>query len=186
MNMARNSQAKPAKAAPKPKKAKAQPDAKRKQGRPSIYTPELARLICLRIASGQSTRAIARDEDMPSEATIRSWAVDDIEGFNAQYTRAVQIRAVGWAEEIIEISDDSSQDTYIDPKSGEERTNHEIVARSRLRTDTRKWMLSKVLPKVYGDKIDLNHGVQPENPLASLVQRIAGSGLPVVKDEGGE
>lgn len=82
----------------------------------------------------------------------------------------------------MEISDDGSNDTYIDPDTGQERTNHEIVARSRLRTDTRKWMLSKVLPKVYGDKLDLNHGVQPENPLATLLQRIAGTGLPAVKD----
>jgi hypothetical protein len=43
-------------------------------------------------------------------------------------------------------------------------------------------MLSKVLPKVYGDKLDLNHGVQPDNPLASMLQRIAGTGLPVVKE----
>jgi hypothetical protein len=168
------------KAAPKPKPAP------KPKGRPSIYTPELGRAICLRIAAGESTRSISRDENMPAESTIRSWAVDDIEGFNAQYTRAIQIRAVGWAEEIIEISDDGSQDTYIDPATGQERTNHEIVARSRLRTDNRKWMLSKVLPKVYGDKLDVNHGVQPENPLASMLQRIAGSGLPIIKDEAGE
>lgn len=155
-----------------------------KRGRPTAYTPELAREICLRIASGKSVRAIARDENMPSEATIRSWAVDDFNGFSAQYTRAVQIRAMGWAEEIVEISDDGSNDTYIDPASGQERVNAEIVARSRLRVDTRKWMLSKVLPKVYGDKLDVNHGVQPENPLASLIQRVAGTGLPVVREEG--
>lgn len=182
--------AKPApKAAKKPAPKKATPPkdktkpAPKERGRPSIYTPELARSICLRIAAGESVRSISRDENMPAESTIRSWAVDDIEGFNAQYTRAIQIRAVGWAEEIIEISDDGSQDTYIDPATGQERTNHEIVARSRLRTDNRKWMLSKVLPKVYGDKLDVNHGVQPENPLSSLLQRIAGSGLPVIKDE---
>ncbi|MBV5333021.1 terminase small subunit protein, partial [bacterium] len=101
--------------------------------------------------------------------------MDDLDGFSAQYTRAIQIRAIGWAEEIIEISDDGSQDTYID-NNGNERTNNEVVARSRLRTDSRKWMLSKVLPKVYGDKLDVNHGVQPENPLTSMLQRIAGSG----------
>jgi hypothetical protein len=171
------------------RKPKAQPKQKaepKERGRPSIYTPELARSICLRIAAGESVRSISRDENMPAESTIRSWAVDDIEGFNAQYTRAIQIRAVGWAEEIIEISDDGSQDTYIDPATGQERTNHEIVARSRLRTDNRKWMLSKVLPKVYGDKLDVNHGVQPENPLSSLLQRIAGTGLPVIKEHEGK
>jgi hypothetical protein len=156
------------------------------RGRPSVYTPEVARKICLQIAEGKSLREICRNEDMPADATVREWVVDDRDGFSAQYTRAIQARAVLWAEEITGIADDGSNDTYIDPNTGQEKTNAEVVARSRLRVDTRKWMLSKVLPKVYGDKLDLNHGVQPENPLASLVQRIAGSGLPVIKDEAGE
>lgn len=115
------------------------------------------------------------------ESTVRQWVVDDYNGFYPQYTRAIQARAIRWAEEIIDICDDGSNDTYTDPETGAEKTNHEIVARSRLRVDTRKWMLSKVLPKVYGDKLDVNHGVQPENPLATMLQRIAGTGLPVVK-----
>lgn len=157
--------------------------AKRPRGRPTRYTQEVARSICIRIASGESTRKIARDDDMPAESTIRLWVLDDVEGFAAQYTRAIQLRAMGWAEEVVEISDDGTNDTYIDPETGAEKTNHEIVARSRLRVDSRKWMLSKVLPKIYGDKLDLNHGVQPENPLATMLQRIAGTGLPVVKEK---
>lgn len=181
----------PPKPKAKPKAGKSAPAPKVKpaakpRGRPSVYTPELAKIVCQRIAAGETTRAIGRDESMPAEATIRAWALDDVNGFNAQYTRAVQLRAMGWAEEVVEISDDGSNDTYIDPNTGQEKTNAEVVARSRLRVDTRKWMLSKVLPKVYGDKLDVNHGVQPENPLASLVQRIAGSGLPVIKDEANE
>lgn len=150
----------------------------RGRGRPSKYTPELAREICLRIAAGASVRSICEDEAMPSEATVRAWAVDDLDGFSAQYTRAIQIRAMGWADEIVDISDDGRNDTYIDD-NGNERTDNERVARSRLRVDTRKWMLSKMLPKVYGDTLDVNHGVQPDNPLASLIQRVAGSGLPI-------
>jgi hypothetical protein len=171
----------PAKKSPKGSKTKAVP-VKRPRGRPSLYTPEIAREIVKRIAKGESVRSIGADPAMPEEATIRGWALDDKEGFFAQYTRAIQIRAIGWAEEIVEISDDGSNDTYIDPSSGQEKTNAEVVARSRLRVDSRKWMLSKVLPKVYGDKLDLNHGVQPDNPLASMLRRIAGTGLPVVKE----
>ena len=147
---------------------------KRKRGRPSIYTPELAQTICCRIAEGESVRSIGRDDDMPTEATIRGWALDDLNGFFSQYTRAVQIRAMRWADEITEIADDGSNDTYVD-ENGNERTNAEVVARSRLRVDTRKWMLSKVLPKVYGDKLDVNHGVQPENPLAKLLAQVQGT-----------
>lgn len=147
------------------------------RGRPTIYTPEIAAEICARISNGESTRAIAKDMHMPCEGTIRAWAVDNAHGFFAQYTRAVQIRAMGWAEEIIEIGDDGSNDSYTDPNSGIEKINHEVVARSRLRVDSRKWMLSKVLPKIYGDKLDLNHGLQPDNPLAKLFDQIKGTPL---------
>ena len=170
------------KAKPKPaQKAKRKTEPKPK-GRPTKYTPELAAEIVRRISMGESTRSVGRDETMPTESTIRAWAIDDKDGFFAQYTRAVQIRAIGWSEEIIEISDDGSNDTYID-ENGNERTNNEIVARSRIRVDSRKWMLSKVLPKVFGDKLDVNHGVQPENPLMTMLQRVAGTGLPIIKDE---
>lgn len=60
------------------------------------------------------------------------------------------------ADEIIEISDDSSGDVIVDDE-GNTRTDAERVARSRLRVDTRKWMLSKMLPKIYGDKIETTH-----------------------------
>ena len=33
--------------------------------------------------------------------------------------------------------------------------DHDHIARSRLRVDARKWLLSKMLPKVYGDKVAL-------------------------------
>ena len=170
-NVATKAKAKGKVAAPLKKVA----EPKRPRGRPSLYTREIADEICRRMSKGETVRSIGRDPAMPEENTIRGWALDDKDGFFAQYTRAVQIRAGVWAEEIIEISDDGSQDTYIDPATGNERTNAEVVARSRLRVDTRKWMLSKVLPKIYGEKLDLNHGVQPENPLANLLQNLGGN-----------
>jgi hypothetical protein len=86
--------------------------------------------------------------------TILRWA-DANENFSQQYAQA---RARGYqllADEIIEISDDSSRD-IVETEEGPV-TNAEVVARSRLRVDTRKWMLSKMLPKVYGDKLALEH-----------------------------
>lgn len=126
-----------------------------KRGRPSSYTPEIADEICKRLSMGESLRAICRDEGMPNEATVRTWALDDKEGFYTQYARARELQALHWAEEILEIADDGSNDTNINPKTGEPMLDSEWMQRSRLRVDTRKWLLSKVLPKVYGDKIDV-------------------------------
>ena len=57
-----------------------------------------------------------------------------------------------YAEEIIEISDDGSRDTYIDEK-GREVIDREVIARSQLRIDARKWYASRLAPKKYGDKV---------------------------------
>ena len=57
------------------------------------------------------------------------------------------------AEEILEISDDSSQDTYLTEQGA--KADNEWINRSRLRVDTRKWLLSKCLHKVYGDRSQL-------------------------------
>lgn len=124
---------------------------KGRSGRPSIYTEEIADSICERLKQGESLRKICADEGMPSDATVREWALKR-EGFSSKYAEARQIGYSALAEEILDIADDSSSDTYLD-KDGNEKTNSEVVARSRLRVDTRKWILSKVLPKIYGDKV---------------------------------
>ena len=54
------------------------------------------------------------------------------------------------ADEIVSISDEN----YTTDEHGvKERLSSEAIQRNRLRVDTRKWMLSKMLPKVYGDKL---------------------------------
>jgi hypothetical protein len=55
------------------------------------------------------------------------------------------------AADIIEIADDSSGDIELDGE-GKPRQNAEFMNRSRLRVDTRKWLMSKLAPKKYGDK----------------------------------
>ncbi len=60
------------------------------------------------------------------------------------------------ADETVEISDDGRND-WMERQSEEDKEryvlNGEHVQRSRLRVDTRKWLLSKALPKMFGDKI---------------------------------
>jgi len=123
-------------------------------GRPTAYTPELARAICARMAAGESLRAICRAEDMPAESTVRMWAVLDRDGFYAQYTQAREAQMDSLAEDILEIADDSARDIRTDA-DGKEIVDHEHIQRSKLRVDTRKWLMSKIAPKRFGDKIEL-------------------------------
>lgn len=130
-------------------------------GRPTSYTPEIAALICSRLGEGESLRSICAGEEFPHEATVRGWVIEDREGFSTQYARARELQAHSIADELLEIADDGSNDWMERTgKAGESigwELNGEHVQRSKLRSDTRKWLLSKMLPKVYGDKLDLNH-----------------------------
>ncbi|MGM5020196.1 terminase small subunit protein [Tardiphaga sp. 367_B4_N1_1] len=130
------------------------------QGRPSDFSAEIAKEICSKLAEGRTLRDVCRDDGMPSESTVRTWALDDREGFSAQYTRAREIGYMSMADELMEVADDGSNDWMERNDEDGQSTyvlNGEHVQRSRLRVDTRKWMLSKALPKVFGDKITQEH-----------------------------
>lgn len=129
------------------------------RGRPSIFTPELAATILGRLREGETLRAICRDEGMPVASTVILWTKTR-EDFAEQYARAREAGYNVMAEQTLEIADDSSRDTYTDD-DGNVRVDHEVVNRSRLRVDTRKWLLSKALPKIYGDKLDVTSGGAP-------------------------
>jgi len=131
-------------------------------GRPSLYSPEIAETICKRLAEGESLRAVCRDNEMPSEVTVRRWVLDDHEGFSAQYTRAREAQAHAIADELLEISDDGSNDWMErnDKDNPGWQLNGEHVQRSKLRADTRKWLLAKMLPKVYGERLEVEATVR--------------------------
>lgn len=119
--------------------------------RTSGYTPEIAARILQMVADGASITKIT-DAMKISDSTIYAWIIDDYNGFGQQYARAKHVVALRWADEINEIAD-HKRDDYIVNEEGKTVPDLEHIARSRLRIDTRKWLLSKVLPKVYGDKI---------------------------------
>lgn len=132
-------------------KEKSAPAPARKRGRPPIYGQEHKNRICDEIAAGRTLPSILRDEGMPDMRWVFTQIKGD-ESFYQSYTRAREARTELWAEGLIEIADDGRNDTYVD-EDGIQRVDHDHVARSRLRVDTRKWLASKLLPKTYGDKV---------------------------------
>ena len=121
--------------------------------RPSSFTEETARIICERISEGESLRTICSDSDMPDKTTVLRWLGDDVrEEFRIQYARARELQADFYADSIISIADDGLNDSYVDDE-GNKRTDQDVIARSRLRVDARKWYASKLAPKKYGDKV---------------------------------
>jgi hypothetical protein len=135
----------------------------KKNGRPSSFEQKVADLICLRLADGESLRSICRDDSMPGMSTVFRWLADEkLKGFREQYAHAREVGLETMADEILEIADETSRDTLVNSK-GDEMANSEWIARSKVRIDTRKWLLSKQLPKKYGDRTVL--AGDPDNPL---------------------
>jgi hypothetical protein len=122
-------------------------------GRPSKYSKELAEKICLMVSTRPHglERICKENPEFPCPETIYDWKITKPE-FSKMYAQAKANQADLLVEEILNISDDSSNDYYED-KEGNEKFNAEHVNRSRLRVDTRKWIACKLLPKVYGDKV---------------------------------
>lgn len=111
-------------------------------GRPSKKTPELIERLCELIAQGKSARAACIEVEIDQKQLWR-WLADENENeFRQHYARACEQRADTHADEIIEISDDES----LDPNA------------RRIRVDARKWVASKLRPRKYGDRLDVEHG----------------------------
>lgn len=120
-------------------------------GRPSVYTLEMADKICALLAIGTPLTKIAKEDWCPSLVTLYSWLRTN-DAFLKMYTRAKEDAADTLADEIISISDDGSNDTYVD-ENGFKRTDTDVIARSKLRVEARKWVAAKLKPRKYGDKL---------------------------------
>jgi hypothetical protein len=132
--------------------------------------------ICRRLIEGESMRSICKADGMPDKATVCRWLAAD-EEFRGQYAAARQMQADALADEILDISDDGSND-WMDRETASGGTirviDNEHVQRSRLRVDSRKWLASKLAPKKYGDATLLKHGDADGGPIREMthVERV--------------
>lgn len=157
----------------------------KKPGPTPCYTKDLAIEICLRLSSGQSLRQICKDPHIPSRETIYNWLFNSSEyqaEFTEMYNQARACQMEGWAEEIIEIADDKSEDVVEDAK-GNQYLNKEFVMRSRVKIDARKWVMSKMAPKKYGDRIAVDHAGGMTLSLSQALDAAEGTGQPRVNNE---
>lgn len=132
---------------------------------------------------GESLVKICDDPKFPSRTTITRWMSDpSMRQFHDMYRLARQVQAELLIDEIFDIADDSEDDwieTY--NKKGQFagfKPDTEAIQRARLRIDTRKWFAGKMVPKIYGDHLDITHDVTGD--LAELMKEASNktSGLP--------
>lgn len=125
----------------------------KKIGRPASYTQQLADEICIEIAcSSKGIRRLCMENDhWPEPRSIYRWLKEYPE-FCQQYARAKKSQIEALIDDILTIADESEGD-YTMNAEGRLVVDHEHIQRAKLRIDTRKWLASKLVPKVYGNGI---------------------------------
>jgi hypothetical protein len=115
----------------------------KKAGRPQIpFCQDTANHICELLEQGLTLSNITQLPDIPSIPTIYRW-MDENPEFSAAYTRARAKQADTLAERVLDEAF-SSHDAQI----------------GRLRMDALKWFASKLAPKRYGDKVEVETNSQ--------------------------
>lgn len=125
-------------------------------GRPTDYSEDVATIILALMIEGRSLRKICQLEDMPDASTVYRWLHRHPE-FRDNYAKAQQDRTTVFAEELLEISDQYDTDA--------ETLSPDLIQRAKLRIDTRKWLMSKMDAKRWGDKITQEHTGADGSPI---------------------
>ena len=100
----------------------------------------------------KSVRSVFRNDNPNkpeiNQNTFYEWLRDN-KDFGEQYARACEERADFIFDEILEITDETKFDMV-------------AVQQARIQVDARKWILSKMNPKKYGDKIEVDSTIKGE------------------------
>jgi hypothetical protein len=120
--------------------------------RQHLYSAELADEICRRVSTGRSLLDICRDPDIAvEESAVRQWAYLDIDGFAAKYAAARMRQVEAWSDQLLVIADND----LLEPND------------RRVKIDTHKWLMSKLHPAKYGERVTV--AGDAENPLQHVV-----------------
>ena len=132
------------------------------------YMPDTADLVLDELMAGRTLEDICADPDMPSARSVRRWVRDDREGFAARYREAREVGCQVIGDQMLRIVDDRRNDWITwrrDDGTLARMLDPQRVNRALARVSTRRWLLSRMLPKQFGDRPEL------------YARREAGSGI---------
>ncbi|UWQ30248.1 hypothetical protein [Leisingera sp. M523] len=167
----------------KRKKTAAAP--KRKPGRPSTFTQKVADEICRRMSLGETLKSICEDPKMPTQTGVAKWRQARPE-FDVSYARAREDQMHAWADEIVSLIDGAEMGYNVRvPLASKEmerikedgfvtfRFRKHHLDHAKAMVDVRKWLMAKVLPAVFGDRlnIDANHTIESKDD-AEILQEL--------------
>jgi len=148
-----------------------------KRGRKSTFNKAVFEKICSKIEEGKSQRQACK-ETKTDESTFRTWLrSDDLKGpINTRYAHAreQQIRGIG---DRLRDRPKDFLDYYFD-EGGNKRLDPATVQLARLAVDTDKFLLARLLPKVYGDNPELEKVEIEQRPHEAVNRNIISEPAP--------
>lgn len=130
---------------------------------PVRYSPRIVEIICREMAQGTTLEDVCKRSGFPTTRSVRRW-VRQYPEFHEKY-RAAQM--LGWEfklDEIVNIARSNGKDfvrnedgVYArDEETGELIPCRNHIFRDRLVVDTMKWALAKMVPKIFGDRTQVD------------------------------
>ncbi len=98
-----------------------------------------------------------------ANSTFHKWVSED-SLLRDNYAHAREDLIERMAQEVMELSDQEV------PETGDGKKDWQAIQKHKLQVDTRKWLLSKLAPKKYGDKLEVSG--DPTNPLVTRIERV--------------
>lgn len=153
--------------------------AKKKTGRPSKYTPDIARQMCEMLADGIPLREICRQEGFPAWRTVYDWMYQDDAmgeegvGLSAAIARAREVGQEAMAER-------AYAEMYEPPEriltEGGAKIDPGYVQLVKARAEITLKLLAKWNPKRYGDRTtvvgDAENPIEVKNEALTVMSEI--------------
>jgi hypothetical protein len=148
--------------------------------------------LCALLEQGMSlTEACKHVADAPTPASVLGWVDVDPEGHGKRYALARETGYRLLGDEITRIASETHAIVYVQKRDAVGNLMHDeagepllekamaplsadVLAHKRLMVDTLKWKLSKMLPKMYGDKVTQEHTGAGGGPIQMAAVNLKG------------
>ena len=122
----------------------------------------IADIVLEGMRSGLSAFKACKAAGVP-QSTFSRWVDDDVK-LAESYARAREDLIERMAEEVLNLSDQEV------PETGDGKKDWQAVQKHRLQVDSRKWLLSKLAPRKYGEKLEVLGDAA--SPLVHRIERV--------------
>lgn len=122
------------------------------------YTEEIGSAICERISKGESIVKICSSPDMPNPSSVYKWLAA-FPAFAESYAHARERQADYYFEQMVDIATTpfiGETSEYDGDANLVKVTTKDMIEHRRLQIETLKWVSSKLRPKKYGDKLEVD------------------------------